>query len=110
MFDEFICEFELDKVILEFLVEVVGKFIYVVKEDEDLEIGVFVVKIDISVSVEGGESVVFVVFVVEEKKVEIFVLLSSNEFVFEKSIYVSGYFSFVVNKILVEKNINFVDV
>lgn len=49
MFDELICEFEFDKVMLEFLVEVLGKLIYVVVEGDDLEIGVLVVKIDISV-------------------------------------------------------------
>jgi len=48
--DESICEFESDKATLEFPAEASGKLIYVAAEDDDLEIGALVAKIDTSVS------------------------------------------------------------
>jgi len=48
--DEPICEFESDKATLEFPAEAAGKLIMVAKEDEDLEIGALVAKIDTSVT------------------------------------------------------------
>jgi len=54
--DEPICEFESDKATLEFPAEASGKLIYVAAEDDDLEIGALVAKIDTSVAApEGGE-------------------------------------------------------
>lgn len=50
--DEPICEFESDKATLEFPAEAAGKLIHVAAEDDDLEIGALVAKIDTSVS--GG--------------------------------------------------------
>jgi len=47
--DESICEFESDKATLEFPAEVAGKLIIVAQEEEDLEIGALVAKIDTSV-------------------------------------------------------------
>ncbi|NND33744.1 MAG: 2-oxoglutarate dehydrogenase complex dihydrolipoyllysine-residue succinyltransferase, partial [Saprospiraceae bacterium] len=48
--DEPICEFESDKATLEFPAEAAGKLIYVAAEDDDLEIGALVAKIDTSVT------------------------------------------------------------
>lgn len=48
--DEPICEFESDKATLEFPAEAAGKLIHVAQEDEDLEIGALVAKIDTSVA------------------------------------------------------------
>ena len=48
--DEPICEFESDKATLEFPAEAAGKLIYVANEDDDLEIGALVAKIDTSVA------------------------------------------------------------
>ena len=49
--DEPICEFESDKATLEFPAEASGKLIHVAKEEDDLEIGALVAKIDTSVTV-----------------------------------------------------------
>lgn len=48
--DDPICEFESDKATLEFPAEAAGKLIHVAKEDDDLEIGALVAKIDTSVT------------------------------------------------------------
>ena len=52
--DEPICEFESDKATLEFPAEAAGKLIYVAAEEDDLEIGALVAKIDTSVSAESS--------------------------------------------------------
>lgn len=52
--DESICEFESDKATLEFPAEASGKLIYVAAEDDDLEIGALVAKIDTSVAAPSG--------------------------------------------------------
>jgi 2-oxoglutarate dehydrogenase E2 component (dihydrolipoamide succinyltransferase) len=52
--DESICEFESDKATLEFPAEAAGKLIYVAAENDDLEIGALVAKIDTSVAKPGG--------------------------------------------------------
>lgn len=52
--DEPICEFESDKATLEFPAEASGKLIHVAQEDEDLEIGALVAKIDTSVAAPDG--------------------------------------------------------
>ncbi len=54
--DEPICEFESDKATLEFPAEAAGKLIHVAAEDEDLEIGALVAKIDTSVVAPEGSS------------------------------------------------------
>jgi len=55
--DEPICEFESDKATLEFPAEAAGKLIHVAAEDDDLEIGALVAKIDTSVAApSGGDS------------------------------------------------------
>jgi 2-oxoglutarate dehydrogenase E2 component (dihydrolipoamide succinyltransferase) len=52
--DQPICEFESDKATLEFPAEASGKLIHVAAEDDDLEIGALVARIDTSVSKENG--------------------------------------------------------
>jgi len=52
--DEAICEFESDKATLEFPAEAAGKLIIVAQEEEDLEIGALVAKIDTSVAAPSG--------------------------------------------------------
>lgn len=52
--DEPICEFESDKATLEFPAEASGKLIYVAAEEDDLEIGALVAKIDTSVAAPSG--------------------------------------------------------
>lgn len=54
--DEPICEFESDKATLEFPAEAAGKLIHVAAEDDDLEIGALVAKIDTSVEAPAGGS------------------------------------------------------
>ena len=54
--DESICEFESDKATLELPAEVAGKLIHVASEDDDLEIGAIVARIDTSVSASGGDA------------------------------------------------------
>ena len=51
--DEPICEFESDKATLEFPAEASGKLIQVAKEDDDLEIGALVAKIDTNATKNG---------------------------------------------------------
>lgn len=53
--DQPICEFESDKATLEFPAEAEGKIIHVAAEDDDLEIGALVAKIDTSFA--GSESI-----------------------------------------------------
>jgi 2-oxoglutarate dehydrogenase E2 component (dihydrolipoamide succinyltransferase) len=52
--DQPICEFESDKATLEFPAEAAGKLIHVAKEEDDLEIGALVARIDTSVSAPTG--------------------------------------------------------
>jgi len=54
--DDPICEFESDKATLEFPAEKSGKLIYVASEDDDLEIGALVAKIDTSVAAPANGS------------------------------------------------------
>ena len=54
--DEAICEFESDKATLEFPAEAAGKLIIVAQEEEDLEIGALVAKIDTSVAAPSGSA------------------------------------------------------
>ncbi len=55
--DQPICEFESDKATLEFPAEASGKLIHVASENDDLEIGALVAKIDTSVQEEGEKEV-----------------------------------------------------
>ena len=69
--DEPICEFESDKATLEFPAEASGKLIYVAAEEDDLEIGALVAKIDTSVAAPaGGDAPAAPAVKVEAPKVE----------------------------------------
>lgn len=94
--DEPICEFESDKATLEFPAEASGKLIYVAKEDDDLEIGALVAKIDTSVTV--GKSPEIQIPVVETTK--------TITPVDEKDSYAKGVPSPAAQKIITEKNID----
>jgi 2-oxoglutarate dehydrogenase E2 component (dihydrolipoamide succinyltransferase) len=54
--DEPICEFESDKATLEFPAEAAGKLEWVAAENDDLEIGALVAKIDTSAAAEGAKA------------------------------------------------------
>jgi len=54
--DQPICEFESDKATLEFPAEAEGKLIHIAAEDDDIEIGALVAKIDTSVAAPSGGS------------------------------------------------------
>lgn len=54
--DQPICEFESDKATLEFPAEASGKLIHVAAEDDDLEIGALVARIDTSVAAPAGDA------------------------------------------------------
>ncbi len=54
--DEPICEFESDKATLEFPAEAEGKLIHIAAEDDDIEIGALVAKIDTSVAAPSSGS------------------------------------------------------
>ena len=53
--DELICEFESDKATLELPAEAAGKLMHVAKEEDDLEIGAIIAKIDTSVTSSNGD-------------------------------------------------------
>lgn len=101
--DEPICEFESDKATLEFPAEAAGKLIHVAAEDDDLEIGALVAKIDTSVAApSGGESTTPAP---AEKKEEVVVQETQAESP-AASTYASGHPSPAAAKILREKNID----
>lgn len=89
--DESICEFESDKATLEFPAEASGKLIYVAKEDDDLEIGAIVAKIDTSVTAPTDQS---------SDKVDEIVAKSVEES------YAKGVPSPSAQKIIAEKNMD----
>ncbi len=102
--DEPICEFESDKATLEFPAEAAGKLIHVAAEEDDLEIGALVARIDTSVSPESGgdkpapakeEAPAR-----EEKKEEAPAPAEAS------NSYAKGHPSPAANKILAEKNIS----
>ncbi|MCR9287267.1 MAG: 2-oxoglutarate dehydrogenase complex dihydrolipoyllysine-residue succinyltransferase [Bacteroidetes bacterium] len=100
--DEPICEFESDKATLEFPAEAAGLLIHVAAEEDDLEIGALVAKIDTSaVKPEGASSKT-------EEPVE-----TKPEAVVEpakSATYATGHPSPAASKILAEKNISAADV
>lgn len=103
--DEPICEFESDKATLEFPAEAAGKLIYVAAEDDDLEIGALVAKIDTSVQQEsGGDSPVAETPATAKKTEE---TASSPVVASEKpASYASGHPSPAASKILAEKGVD----
>jgi 2-oxoglutarate dehydrogenase E2 component (dihydrolipoamide succinyltransferase) len=110
--DEPICEFESDKATLEFPAEASGKLIYVAAEDDDLEIGALVAKIDTSVSEESGSSPAPEPPKAEAKKEEEPAKEEAKAEVpaAESDSYAKGHPSPAANKILAEKNISPADV
>lgn len=102
--DEPICEFESDKATLEFPAEASGRLIQVAAEEDDLEIGALVAKIDISVSKPdslGSESAI-TESTAESKLVE----ASTQTKVSEDNNYALSHPSPSAAKILREENID----
>ena len=100
--DEPICEFESDKATLEFPAEAAGKLIYVAAEEDDLEIGALVAKIDTSVQQEEGADAPVAETPAATEKTE-----SQPTATPEKSTsYASGHPSPAASKILAEKGID----
>ncbi len=96
--DEPICEFESDKATLEFPAEAAGKLIYVASEDDDLEIGALVAKIDTSVSASKSETPPVKDTPTKKEEVE----AVSNV----KDTYAKGTPSPAAQKIIAEKNLS----
>ncbi len=99
--DEPICEFESDKATLELPAEKAGKLIIVAQEDDDLEIGALVAKID--TSVKGGTKSAAPK---DSPKTE----APKKEAPAQKESYASGHPSPAAAKILAEKGISANDV
>lgn len=107
--DEPICEFESDKATLEFPAEVAGKLIYVAGEDDDLEIGAVVAKIDTSVAApSGGDAPAAPAPAAEAPKEETKATVAPVAAT--KDTYAKGHPSPAAAKILAEKNIAAADV
>ncbi|MEL7219929.1 MAG: 2-oxoglutarate dehydrogenase complex dihydrolipoyllysine-residue succinyltransferase [Bacteroidota bacterium] len=107
--DEPICEFESDKATLEFPAEVAGKLIHVASEDDDLEIGAVVAKIDTSVKAPaGGDSAPAAP--AATAKVEEAAPAAEPAKAADKTNYATGHPSPAAGKILAEKNIPAADV
>lgn len=96
--DEPICEFESDKATLEFPAEASGKLIYVAAEDDDLEIGALVAKIDTSVAAPASGTAPAAPAATPAKAAEAPTPATSN--------YATGHPSPAAAKILAEKGIN----
>lgn len=97
--DEPICEFESDKATLEFPAEASGKLIHVAAEEDDLEIGALVAKIDTSASAPADIPSEESTTSVEEETND----ASEKE---KKDSYASGHPSPAASKILREKGID----
>ncbi len=108
--DEPICEFESDKATLEFPAEAAGKLIHVAKEDDDLEIGALVAKIDTSVAAEAGASAPAAPAPEAEKKEEAAAPAPAAAEAKDQATYATGHPSPAASKILAEKNISPADV
>ncbi len=101
--DEPICEFESDKATLEFPAEASGKIIHVAKEDDDLEIGALVAKIDTSVAAEDGASTPAAPPAAEKSAEPVAV---AEEAAPQKTSYATGHPSPAAGKILKENGIS----
>ncbi len=109
--DEAICEFESDKATLEFPAEAAGKLIHVASEDDDLEIGALVAKIDTSVSAEdGGSSNGSAPKAEEKEESKAEEKPAEQAAAAQKETYASGHPSPAAAKILKESNIQPSDV
>lgn len=96
--DEPICEFESDKATLEFPAEASGKLIHVAAEDDDLDIGALVAKIDTSVKEEKSSDSA------SPKQEETLETESTSEE--PKENYATGHPSPAASKIIRENNID----
>ena len=99
--DQPICEFESDKATLEFPAEAEGKLIHVAAEDDDIEIGALVAKIDTSVAAPSGTD-----SPKEETKVEEATAPASSESKELGSSYATGHPSPAAAKILRDGNVD----
>jgi len=98
--DEPICEFESDKATLEFPAEAAGKLIYVAAEDDDLEIGALVAKIDTSVAAPAADAPAATPPPAEEKKEVVAETVAAPS-----ASYASGHPSPAADKILKENGV-----
>ncbi len=105
LLDEPICEFESDKATLEFPAEASGKLIYVANENDDLEIGALVAKIDTSVAAPSESSSSPEVEPQKEKDSASEINTPSTESE-EHSGYAAGHPSLAASKILREGNLD----
>ncbi len=104
--DESICEFESDKATLEFPAEAAGKLIWVAEEEQDLEIGALVAKIDTSVTNENGAAPSSKeAEVKQEKKEEV-----SQKETSSKENYATGHPSPAASKLMEENNLSSSDI
>jgi len=100
--DEPICEFESDKATLEFPAEAAGKLIHVAAEDDDLEIGALVAKIDTSVAAPSGSAEPKTAAPAAEEKTEAPVETAAPA----AATYASGHPSPAAAKIMREANVD----
>ncbi|MFK7775352.1 MAG: 2-oxoglutarate dehydrogenase complex dihydrolipoyllysine-residue succinyltransferase [Saprospiraceae bacterium] len=106
--DEPICEFESDKATLEFPAEAAGKLIYVAAEDDDLEIGALVAKIDTSVAAPDGSAPAETPAPAKEEKKEVVAEAATpaaEPAAATSSSYASGHPSPAADKILKENGV-----
>jgi 2-oxoglutarate dehydrogenase E2 component (dihydrolipoamide succinyltransferase) len=102
--DELICEFESDKATLELPAEIAGRLIHVATEDDDLEIGAVVAKIDTSVAAPGGGDTPKSAAPKVEEKAETPAAPASKE------TYATGHPAISAEKLLKENSISTADV
>lgn len=102
--DESICEFESDKATLELPAEVAGKLIHVAAEDDDLEIGAIVARIDTSVAASGGDAPKTEAPKTEEKVAEKAAPVESKE------TYATGHPSPAAEKMMKENGLTSADI
>jgi 2-oxoglutarate dehydrogenase E2 component (dihydrolipoamide succinyltransferase) len=103
--DEPICEFESDKATLELPAEVAGKLIHVAVEDDDLEIGAIVARIDTSVTAGGDAAPKEAAPKVEEAKVETAKVETES-----KETYATGHPSLAAEKLMKENGLSANDI
>ncbi|MFK8005613.1 MAG: 2-oxoglutarate dehydrogenase complex dihydrolipoyllysine-residue succinyltransferase [Saprospiraceae bacterium] len=103
--DEPICEFESDKATLEFPAEAAGKLIYVAAEDDDLEIGALVAKIDTSVAAPESSAPPSTPAPAKEEKKEVVTEASAPVAASASASYASGHPSPAADKILKENGV-----
>jgi 2-oxoglutarate dehydrogenase E2 component (dihydrolipoamide succinyltransferase) len=104
--DEPICEFESDKATLEFPAEAEGKLIYVAAEDDDIEIGGLVARIDTSFAAPASKDTP----AVEEAPASETKTEEAPAAPAQSATYATGHPSPAAGKILRENNVNPTDV